>query len=579
MADESKRATTSVPRKRDPQATAKAPKKASKPTAASKTTTAKSTASGEKKVKTSSTSTTAKKVTKKAVPAEAKSKVASKKTAKKSAAPTEASQTVETTAGDAPAAKKTAKKTAAPVEAPKPAEAPAAKKTTKKAAAPAETPAAEAPVAKKTAKKASVPAKTSEPAETPTAEAPAAKKSTKKAAAPAEASEPVETPAVEAPAAKKTAKVEAVEAPAAGAKAPVVEETVTASTEEAPAAEAEPAISAKAAAAEEAEPEATGVVEKAPAKKKTAKKTAKKKSAKKSSTARSARSSPPLLKNYEFIGVPSFKGQVFESRPVVVAPPPPAPRQLTLEERLESLQARFARLSDPVRKQIQEQLDMSWIYHDSALEGVVYSYQELKTALGPDQTLVQESNLQPVIEEIRRHRAAIELVRECAAKRTPVTVDLVKKIYLTLHPEEGDLKTVKYRKDIPQHRLYFHEYAPPDKIAAKVRQVIDWVNEPEAKKGRNALRVAARAHYDFLRAFPFTTDSGKVARLLMNLLLLQAGYEPAIIHSTERQRYYDALKGSAPTIITMVIEAEENAVMSLEKLLDERETRLRGFTG
>src|SRR5690606_11058199 len=165
-----------------------------------------------------------------------------------------------------------------------------------------------------------------------------------------------------------------------------------------------------------------------------------------------------LLKNYQFIGVPSFKGQVFESKPAAPPPPPPVRRPLTLEERLELLQARFAQLSEPVRKQIQDQLDMSWIYHDSALEGVVYSYQELKTALGPDQTLVQESNLQPVIDEIRRHRAAIELVREYAKKRAPVTVDVVKKIYLTLHPEEGDLKTLKYRKDIPQHRLYFHDY-------------------------------------------------------------------------------------------------------------------------
>ena len=56
-------------------------------------------------------------------------------------------------------------------------------------------------------------------------------------------------------------------------------------------------------------------------------------------------------------------------------------------------------------------------------------------------------------------------LRLIAGKRVqPVNIDLIKKVYLILHPEEGDIKTVKYRKDIPQHRLYFHEYAPPDKI-------------------------------------------------------------------------------------------------------------------
>src|SRR5690606_24657929 len=145
-------------------------------------------------------------------------------------------------------------------------------------------------------------------------------------------------------------------------------------------------------------------------------------------------------------------------------------------------------------------------------------------------------------------------------KRTPVTIDTVKRIYLILHPEEGDIKTVKYRKDIPQHRLYFHEYSAPDKIAYKVRQTIDWLNGPEAKKLKSPIRVAARVHHDLLRVFPFTTDSGKVARLVMNLILLRSDYPPAIIHSTERQRYYEALRSSLPTLVTMISEAINNGL-------------------
>ena len=60
-----------------------------------------------------------------------------------------------------------------------------------------------------------------------------------------------------------------------------------------------------------------------------------------------------------------------------------------------------------------------------------------------------------------------------------------------------------------------------DTIAYKVRQIVDWINDPETKRGRNALRIAARAHYDLVRVFPFTADSGKVARLLMNMLLMK----------------------------------------------------------
>lgn len=61
----------------------------------------------------------------------------------------------------------------------------------------------------------------------------------------------------------------------------------------------------------------------------------------------------------------------------------------------------------------------------------------------------------------------------------------------------------------------------------------------------------------------------------MNVLLMRSGYPPAIIHSTERQRYYEALKGSLPTIITMVRDAINNGLASIEKRLDDQEATLR----
>jgi hypothetical protein len=60
--------------------------------------------------------------------------------------------------------------------------------------------------------------------------------------------------------------------------------------------------------------------------------------------------------------------------------------------------------------------------------------------------------------------------------------------------------------------------------------------------------------------------------------LLRAGHPPAIIHSTERQRYYEALKSSLPTLIQMITESITNGLASIEKRLDERDSRLRSFT-
>jgi hypothetical protein len=283
----------------------------------------------------------------------------------------------------------------------------------------------------------------------------------------------------------------------------------------------------------------------------------------------------------------------------VAAAVEPPPKQLTLEERWASLQERLLKADPEFQRAYQESLDMSWIYHDSALEGSVYTPIELRSAVdrvspldpngpsanGPNapgaassgvafQGAVVDSSIQPICEEIRRHREALEFIRDFATKkRMPITIDVVKKIYLILHPEEGDIKTVKYRKDIPQHRLYFHEYAPPDKITYKVRQILDWTNDPETRRTRSAVRIAARAHYDLLRVFPFTTDSGKVARLFMNLLLLRNGFPPAIVHSTERQRYYEALKGASAVMTQIVHESIENNLASVEKLLEAHESK------
>ena len=53
--------------------------------------------------------------------------------------------------------------------------------------------------------------------------------------------------------------------------------------------------------------------------------------------------------------------------------------------------------------------------------------------------------------------------------------------------------------------------------------------------------IAADAHYDLVAIHPFVDGNGRTARLVMNLLLIQAGYPPAIIEPKERADYLDKL--------------------------------------
>jgi Fic family protein len=230
----------------------------------------------------------------------------------------------------------------------------------------------------------------------------------------------------------------------------------------------------------------------------------------------------------------------------------------SIEERVERLRALEARTPEAALADYRGKLDMSWIHHDSAIEGVVYEPSELQAALR--NAPVSDSALVPVHDEIRQFKAAIDYVRVAASDpKIPVDLELIKQIYVILAPDEPE---AKYRKDIPLHRLYFHEIAPPDKIQPKMKALVQWLESDETQRTMHAARIASRAHYLFLQAYPYPKHSGRVGRLMMNLMLLREGYPPAILHATDRQRYYEALRTSADATSAIVQEALENSLQS-----------------
>jgi len=230
----------------------------------------------------------------------------------------------------------------------------------------------------------------------------------------------------------------------------------------------------------------------------------------------------------------------------------------SVEGKVERLRELEAKTPQSALAEYQARFEMSWIHHDSAIEGIVYEPTELAAALSD--TPVTDAALLPVHDEIRQFKAAIRLIRELSVDRKlPIDQALIERLYVTLAPDEPE---AKFRKDIPLHRLYFHEIAPPDKIASKMEALIEWLASDETLRTMHATRIAARAHYMFLQAYPYPKHSGKVGRLLMNLMLLREGYPPAILHATDRQRYYDALRTSADATSAIVLEALENSLAS-----------------
>jgi len=240
-----------------------------------------------------------------------------------------------------------------------------------------------------------------------------------------------------------------------------------------------------------------------------------------------------------------------------------------LDARAEALRDKLTKFPAAVTKDYQERLDVSWLFHDNALEGVVLSYSELKAAI--DQRIISDVTLIPTYEEVRLHKQALDWVRETAPvvgkKPLPVDLELVRKLYAMLTPEAA-AKGYPYRKENPLHRLYYHEIAAPDKIAARMKKFGEWLESDEFSN-LHPIRRATKAHFKLLTIYPWTKNSGKVARLLMNFVLLRHGHLPAVVHSIERQRYYEALRFDNETLLNLMMESMENSLETTSRFFTE----------
>jgi Fic family protein len=238
-------------------------------------------------------------------------------------------------------------------------------------------------------------------------------------------------------------------------------------------------------------------------------------------------------------------------------------RFVDIDDRMDDLADRM-RGDAEVTGEFLRRYELSWLYHENALEGVVYTGQELETAFeGPT---LADATFVNALQEIRNHKTAIDLVREEAkAKKLRINLTLVKKLYETLGAGMEGRSLAEFRKDMPLHRAYFHEIAQPAKIPVLLQKVLDTCDSADFRNAHPVQR-AAKLHHGFMQVFPYTENSGRVARLLANLVLLQSGYRvPCIIHATDRQRYYESLRLPEATLRDLTVEALDNALEQAEK--------------
>ncbi len=218
-----------------------------------------------------------------------------------------------------------------------------------------------------------------------------------------------------------------------------------------------------------------------------------------------------------------------------------------------------------VRHAFEERFELSWIFHENALDGTVLDPLDLKAAL--DHGTTEDEVLIATYQRIRNHKAALDRIRQTATSRKhTVTISFMKELHQLLCFGLPERSGGAYRKEIPIHRTYYHDILPPTKIAPQMNKLVRDLKSKDFRQG-HPLVQASEFHFRFMQIFPFDDDTGKVGRLMFNYYLLGADYLPVIIPDYERQRYYDSLRASPKVLHDLMLECIETTLNNSLRLL------------
>src|SRR5690554_8215102 len=74
--------------------------------------------------------------------------------------------------------------------------------------------------------------------------------------------------------------------------------------------------------------------------------------------------------------------------------------------------------------------------------------------------------------------------------------------------------------------------------------LVNWYNGAEKENNLHPVELASLFHYRFIRIHPFQDGNGRIARLLVNYILLKHGYPMIIVPSKDKEKYLDSLNKS-----------------------------------
>ncbi len=230
------------------------------------------------------------------------------------------------------------------------------------------------------------------------------------------------------------------------------------------------------------------------------------------------------------------------------------PEILDLHREWNSLQP----LPSEHEKRLWQKLRLEWNYHSNHIEGNTLTYGETELLLLHDQTHGSHDIREYV--EMKAHDLGIDHLRKLAGddERDLSETDIrdLNKIILkepfwkpTItadgQPTRKQIIPGEYKSTPNNVRTAtgeIFEFAAPNEVPARMRELVGWLSAQMRDPSSRIAAVAAKLHHDFVLIHPFDDGNGRVARMLVNYLLLRSGYPPIIIPTEDKMAYLAALR-------------------------------------
>ena len=211
-------------------------------------------------------------------------------------------------------------------------------------------------------------------------------------------------------------------------------------------------------------------------------------------------------------------------------------------------------------KKLRERIIVEWTYNSDAIEGNSLTLKETRLVL-EDGLTIKGKPLREHLEAIN-HKDAIEFVEKLVSKKAKVDAYAIRQIHSLILAKIDKDEAGKYR-DV-KVVISGSNYVLPEamEVPHLMSDFSRWLKTKKSKA--NILEYAALAHFKLVHIHPFIDGNGRTARLLMNLILMQHGFPPAIVLKIERKKYYDCLekahKGTMGDFINFIARSVERSL-------------------